>query len=836
LLPLTYNDSFSTDMLLDEDSQCSCTPQDLVFSLDWEASSTPRELAGVVPPASLPAAAYAAAEARKACPPSPIRAPLKRRSADLTQSPVSSQTELGQWAEGEKTTAGLLPFNSEDGKGHTGEEDGDGSGGDSWIDGSNFGQRLDEIEFSQSQSESQSQILSQTQLPQSTSTPPPTDLDTSMSSPPASEAAGGAPSIAESMQEMAPPPKVNSKMGVKRFTDSEAVRSRLGMGGRAGASPRPPHRQRNFAINYEPGYKRYSAPSPDKLRLFRAVTSMQAAKAAAAMQTATKTNPQHVQAPGPAVNEPKPPAASFTPLSDIQKAELIRRLSAPPPCNVNPFYEAVIKEPEQGQGGVAAGRVQQSDRDRTKAAARQAAQQAPLLRSSPSFTLNPFTIDEETQAEMAKIASSWNPEDPSSLQPCPLSRYSEDFVELEQLGGGAFGAVFKCRRRIDGWLYAVKKSKQQIRGKAEQECVLSEVYALAALGDHPNIVRYFYAWLEGDLLYIAMELCDGGSIAHALRSGRRFTENDVLSLARNVAQGLEHVHSKGLVHLDIKPDNIYMTSHGQHKIGDLGMICKADSRGDLAGHEGDTRYLSREVLDETYTDLTKADVFALGATLYEMAIGQPLPPGGDEWQDLRNGVFKPLPNFSSDFIGLLKEMMASDPAKRPTAQQLRDHTLLMRQEDRVTKQAADEAKTRSAELNEALSKIRALEQELSRLTSLKKIGASSTPLSRVRAKDSSAARVGEAVKRLKISSGPNGTSVPVLTQNGGAKSLIHAGFLQPNIKTISAGTGTGAGAQHVQTHSHQPSLRPFLFHAQGHAAQAFSIPNPRMCLDFRTLS
>ncbi len=111
--------------------------------------------------------------------------------------------------------------------------------------------------------------------------------------------------------------------------------------------------------------------------------------------------------------------------------------------------------------------------------------------------------------------------------PSPGSRYLEDFEEIEKIGTGSFSEVFKARNRVDGWLYAVKQAKRAFSSPADMHNTLKEVYALAALGSHPHVVRYYSAWVE-DRLYIqtgkrnatqrttSADGCDGDGSADAL--------------------------------------------------------------------------------------------------------------------------------------------------------------------------------------------------------------------------------------------------------------------------------------------------------------------------------
>lgn len=118
-----------------------------------------------------------------------------------------------------------------------------------------------------------------------------------------------------------------------------------------------------------------------------------------------------------------------------------------------------------------------------------------------------------------------------------------------------------------------------------------------------------------------------------------------------MATALDFIHSKGVVHLDLKPDNIYVLK-GVYKLGDFGRATRAD--GSLSIEEGDARYMPLEILNDDYTQLPKVDMFALGATIYEMARRSPLPSSGPNFQALRQGKLTLLPSCSLSFQNILK--------------------------------------------------------------------------------------------------------------------------------------------------------------------------------------
>ncbi|XP_034690160.1 wee1-like protein kinase [Vitis riparia] len=254
-----------------------------------------------------------------------------------------------------------------------------------------------------------------------------------------------------------------------------------------------------------------------------------------------------------------------------------------------------------------------------------------------------------------------------------LSRYHTDFHEIEQIGDGNFSRVFKVLKRIDGCMYAVKHSTRPLHQDTERRKALMEVQALAVLGSHENIVGYYTSWFENEKLYIQMELCD-----HSLsikRSSHLFAEREVLEAMHQIAKALQFTHEKGIAHLDVKPDNIYVKD-GVYKLGDFGCATLLD--GSLPIDEGDARYMPQEILNDNYDHLDKVDMFSLGAAIYELIRGSHLPESGYHFLNLREGKLPLLPGYSLQFQNLLKAMLDPDPVQRPSAKELVENPIFDR--------------------------------------------------------------------------------------------------------------------------------------------------------------
>lgn len=216
-------------------------------------------------------------------------------------------------------------------------------------------------------------------------------------------------------------------------------------------------------------------------------------------------------------------------------------------------------------------------------------------------------------------------------------------------------------------------------GSTNEKNALNEVYAHAVLGKHQHVVRYYSAWAEDNHMIIQNEFCNGGSLADTIllmqKQNQHFSQAEMRQLLLHVAEGLRYIHSMQLAHMDIKPGNIFITKEKKeltnnydstddgfdeeetvneeiiYKIGDLGHVTSINNP---QVEEGDCRYLPTEILQEDFTHLTKADIFALGLTVYEAGGGGPLPKNGPAWHEIRQGKLADLPHCSRDLNNLLK--------------------------------------------------------------------------------------------------------------------------------------------------------------------------------------
>jgi serine/threonine-protein kinase len=202
---------------------------------------------------------------------------------------------------------------------------------------------------------------------------------------------------------------------------------------------------------------------------------------------------------------------------------------------------------------------------------------------------------------------------------------------VEKLGQGSMGTVFKARQLSMNRLVAIKILQPRLAANQEFLERFTREAHLAARFSSNNVVQAIDVGSAGTLHYFIMEFVEGTTIRHLLDQGKRFTEREALEIIVQIAQALEHAHRRGLIHRDVKPANIILTPDGIAKLADLGLARETADRA-LARAEkgmmiGTPYYISPEQIQGREDVDIRADIYALGATLYHMVTGQPPFPG-----------------------------------------------------------------------------------------------------------------------------------------------------------------------------------------------------------------
>jgi len=252
---------------------------------------------------------------------------------------------------------------------------------------------------------------------------------------------------------------------------------------------------------------------------------------------------------------------------------------------------------------------------------------------------------------------------------------------LELIGAGGMGAVYLCEHTLMRRLVALKVLPvEKLEDKSNEERFYREARAVAAL-DHPNIVRAYDIDHYEKLHFLVMEYVDGTSlqeiIARCVVEKRHF---DPVRAAHYIAQsavGMQHGHDLGMVHRDIKPGNLLLDRSGVIKVLDMGLARFFNKQQDSVTEKYDDKcvlgtadYLAPEQAVSNMVDI-RADIYALGGTLYFMLTGQtPFPDGTIAAKLVAHQTKEPRPveSFRSDvppgILAVLRKMMAKNARDR----------------------------------------------------------------------------------------------------------------------------------------------------------------------------
>ncbi|MCS7046704.1 MAG: serine/threonine protein kinase [Gemmataceae bacterium] len=245
---------------------------------------------------------------------------------------------------------------------------------------------------------------------------------------------------------------------------------------------------------------------------------------------------------------------------------------------------------------------------------------------------------------------------------------------LSKIAVGGMGTVWKGRHRITGAIVAIKVvpphllSNQVFLKRFEQE------YSAARELDHPNIVKALDFGREGNVPYLVMEYVEGESLGQRLDRVHHLSEKEAIDIICQVAEGLFKAHQKGLIHRDVKPDNILITKEGIAKLTDLGLVKELDTDLNLTRTGrglGTPHYMAQEQFRNAKKADVRCDIYSLAATLYHMVTGE-LPFKSlsplDAWmKKLHNELPAPrqlMPSLSDRVDWAIRRSMDSDPAKR----------------------------------------------------------------------------------------------------------------------------------------------------------------------------
>ena len=242
---------------------------------------------------------------------------------------------------------------------------------------------------------------------------------------------------------------------------------------------------------------------------------------------------------------------------------------------------------------------------------------------------------------------------------------------LEIIGTGGMAVVYKARCHRLNRLVAIKILKDEFaRDEEFRRRFRAEGEAVAMLS-HPNIVQVYDVSTSDSANFIVMELIDGISLKEYMEKKGILNWKETLHFSLQIAKGLEHAHSRGIIHRDIKPHNIMVLKNGSVKVMDFGIARVMNKSNTLTKEAlGSVHYISPEQAKGGHTD-NRSDLYSLGVVMYEMMAGRP-PYDGESAvsvaiQHINGGAALPSaynPNIPTGLEQIIMKAMALEPRDR----------------------------------------------------------------------------------------------------------------------------------------------------------------------------
>ncbi len=259
---------------------------------------------------------------------------------------------------------------------------------------------------------------------------------------------------------------------------------------------------------------------------------------------------------------------------------------------------------------------------------------------------------------------------------------------IERIGQGAMAAVYRAEQVKLGRTVAVKVLQPGLLGDTGHVARFLAEARLAAQLEHPHIVQVYDAGGEQGYHYIVMQFIPGGSLRDLIARRSRLEAAEALGMALQAARGLDAAHQAGMIHRDIKPSNLLLDAQGRVKVSDFGLAKVLAGSSELTrSHSiiGTPSYMSPEQCRGEELD-PRADLYALGVTLYEMLLGQRPFDADTTIGILHKHLHEPVPQalradpaIPAPVAALVERLMAKRPEDRPAS--ARD---LVREIERLT--------------------------------------------------------------------------------------------------------------------------------------------------------
>jgi tRNA A-37 threonylcarbamoyl transferase component Bud32 len=245
---------------------------------------------------------------------------------------------------------------------------------------------------------------------------------------------------------------------------------------------------------------------------------------------------------------------------------------------------------------------------------------------------------------------------------------------LEKIADGGMSSVHKARHLPTGAVVAVKILAPEVAANRVLRERLHREFRAASALRHPNLVRALDGGCEGETTYLVMEYVDGEDLWQRVERAGPLAEGEAVRIVVQVAQALAYAHARGIIHRDVKPDNVLVTADGVAKLADLGLAKDLEAGGDLTRTRrglGTPNFIAPEQFSDARHADVRCDIYSLGATLYTAVTGElPFPARGvagvlrKKLNDELVAPGKLAPSLSERVDWAVRRAMRANPAER----------------------------------------------------------------------------------------------------------------------------------------------------------------------------
>jgi serine/threonine protein kinase len=246
---------------------------------------------------------------------------------------------------------------------------------------------------------------------------------------------------------------------------------------------------------------------------------------------------------------------------------------------------------------------------------------------------------------------------------------------LDKIAEGGMGTVYRGKNRTTGDIVAVKIVPPHLLTNAVVVKRFEQEYNVARQIDHPNIVKAIDFGSDGDSRFLVMEFVEGESLGQKIEREGRMEEKAAIGIIMQIAEALQAAHKQGVIHRDVKPDNILITPGGVAKLTDLGLVkeIEADLNLTRTGRGlGTPHFMAPEQFRNAKKADARCDIYSLGATLYMMVTGElPFQSNGplDAWmKKINNEIEAPRKRnaaLTERTDWAIRRAISPDPIHRP---------------------------------------------------------------------------------------------------------------------------------------------------------------------------